>query len=234
MADTAYSISTVRGKTVRITKLDSCGNPVSGAGGQFVTTGFITVKNTPNFDEGNDVKLSNANDQIVVFEKGAVTLLNHGLEIEFVQADTGGIPMMTGDTGIVDAATLTAGWIESMLQARNAFFAMEVWTGVADQQCVGTGKKYGYWLYPFIENGRVTAGDITNKETDFTVAANTRFGNNWGKGPYDVVSSSSPAVTPAWLPSLLPASASRLFMVTTVAPPVASAVGPQTLTPVSS
>lgn len=238
MVATAYAASNVRGKTVRVTHLDNCGNPLSGAGGQWVGTGFITVKNTENYDTGNEVKLPNANDQIVVHEMGVVTLLNHNVSIEFVQFDTSAIPLMTGDPTVVDqaGAGLTAGWIEEMLQPRSAYFALEIWTGIADAACPPGGKQYGYWLYPFLENGKVVAGDISNKESDFTVEANTRYGTNWGKGPYDVISSTaSPTVTPAWLPAVLPASASRVFFLTQVAPPTPAALaGLQVLTPVSS
>lgn len=237
MTVTAYAVSNVRGRTVRITKLDNCGTPVSGAGSQFVTTGFITVKATKNMDSGTDVKVSNANDVVVVYSKGNMTLLNFDLEIDFAVSDTGAIPMMTGDAAVMDSNPATAGWVESGLQALPAFFALEVWTGIAGQQCVGGSQEYGYWLYPFIGNAYVDADDVTNKEVDFSIKANTVQGNNWGKGPYDVVSSSAPPATavPAQLASVLPASAHRLFQVTTIAPPIpASTAGPQPLVPVSS
>lgn len=235
MAATAYYETPVRGRTIRITKLDNCGTPATGAGGQLVTTGFATLKAAKNMDAGTEVKVRSANDTISVYQKGAMTLLDFDLELQFSIGDTGGIPMMTGDPTIVDAATLTAGWIEEALQQLTAYFALEVWTGVANQQCVGGVTEYGYWLYPFIENGVVTADDVTSKEILFTVKGNTRQGNNWGKGPYDVVSSTSPAVTPAWLGSTLPSTAHRLHQITTVAPPTPPAfAGPQVLTAVSS
>lgn len=238
MVATAYAASNVRGKTVRITHLDNCGNALSGAGGMWVGTGFITVKHVENYDTGTEVKLPNANDQIVVHEMGVVTLLNHNISCEFVQYDTSAIPLMTGDTSVADAggAGLTAGWYEQMLAARSGWFALEVWSGVADQACPPGGRQYGYWLYPFLENGKVVAGDITNKESNFTVEANTRYGTNWGKGPYDVISSSAaPTVTPAWLPISLPAGTSRYFNIVNVAPPTpAATAGLQVLTPVSS
>lgn len=235
MPDTAYAIAPIRGKTVRVTKLDNCGNPVSGAGGMYVTTGFVTVKSTENYDNGNDIKISNANDTVVVYDKGKETLLNLTMSMEFAVSDTGAIPMMTGDTVITDAGPLTAGWVQSALQPLPAYFALEVWTGLANQACAGTVQKYGYWLFPFIENGRVTAGDIANASIPFTIMGNTKQGNAWGKGPYDVISSSSSSVVPAWLPAILPTTAHRVFFVTTVAPPTPSAfAGTQVLTPVSS
>lgn len=235
MAATAYQEPVVRGRVMRLTKLDNCGNPATGSGGQLVTAGFGTIKATKNVDTGTEIKVRNANDQISVYQKGVVTILNFDLEIDWSIPDLGAIAMMTGDTAIVDAAGLTAGWIEQALQLLGAWFALEVWTGVANQQCSGTVQEYGYWLYPFIENGVFYADDVTSKEVMLSVKGNTRQGNNWGKGPYDVVSSTSPSVTPAWLASALPSAAHRLHQLTTVAPPTPPAfAGLQTLTPVGS
>lgn len=236
MVATAYAETPVRGRVMRLTKLDNCGNPVSGAGGTFVTAGFVTVKATKNMDSGTEIKVRNANDTISVYQKGVMTLLNFDLEIDWSVPDVGAIAMMTGDPAIMDAGALTAGWIEEALQQLGSYFALEVWTGIANQQCAGTTQEYGYWLYPFIENGVVYVDDVASKEVLMNVKGNTRQGNNWGKGPYDVVSSAaSPTVTPAWLANTLPSTAHRLHQITTVAPPTPPAfAGMQTLTPVSS
>lgn len=235
MAATSYIEPAVRGRTIRLTKLDNCGNPATGAGGTLVSTGFATLKATKNMDTGTEVKVRNANDVIAVYQKGAMTLLNFDIELDWSVPDLGGIQMMTGDTAITDAATLMGGWIEQALQALGSYFALEVWTGIANQQCVGTVTEYGYTLYPFIENGVFYMDDVSSKDIMFSVKGNTRQGNNWGKGPYDVVSSTSPAVTPAWLGSTLPSSAHRLHQITTVAPPTPPAfAGMQVLTAVSS
>lgn len=236
MTVTAYGISQVRGRTARITKLDNCGNAVSGSGASFVTTGFITIKATKNMNTGTEVKVSNANDQVVVYEQGRRTLLNFSLEIDFANADTSVIPLMTGDPVVTDSNPATAGWIEEALQALPNFFALEVWTGISGQQCSGSATEYGYWLYPFVGNAYVDSDDIAAAAINFKIMAGTFQGTNWGRGPYDVISSTTaPTVTPAWLPAPLPSTAHRLFAVTTVAPPTPSAsAGLQTLTPVSS
>jgi hypothetical protein len=232
---TAYAISQVRSSTVRITKVDNCGNVVSGAGGMWVGTGHITVKGTKNMNTGTEVKVSNANDVVVVYEPGKRTLLNYNLEVDFAVADTSAIQLVTGDTAVTDANPATAGWVEQGLQPLPNFFALEAWVNLSGQQCAVEQRVYGYHLWPFLGNGYVDMDDIQNKEIDFKLMANSFFGTNWGKGPYDVVSSSASSVIPAWLASPLPATAHKLFMVTTVAPPTpAGAAGLQVLTPVSS
>lgn len=235
MTATAYVESPVRGRTIRITKLDNCGTPASGAGGSLVTTGFATLKATKNMDTGTEIKVRNANDVISTYQKGKQTLLDFDIELDWSVPDLGAITVMTGDTAIVDAATLVAGWMENALQDLNAWFALEVWTGVANQPCVGGSVEYGYWLYPFIENGVFFLDDVSSKDVMMSIKGNTRQGNNWGHGPYDVVSSTSPSTTPAWLATALPTTTHRLHQMTTVAPPTPPAfAGMQILTPVSS
>lgn len=235
MPDTAYDISVIRGTTMRVTRLDNCGTPTSGSGGMWVGKNFVSVKGTKNYDDGNEIKIPNANDEIVVYEKGRKTLLNIDLVLEFATFDTSVIPLMTGDSTITDAGPLTAGWLEQALASLGNYFALEVWQNIPNQQCVGGLKKYYYHLWPFIENGAAMIGDISNAASNKTVQANTRSGTNWLKGPYDIISSSAVAAVPAWLPSNLPSKTQHVEFVTTIAPPVPSGLaGLQILTPVSS
>lgn len=236
MAATAYTETAVRGNTIRITRLDNCGNAVSGSGSSLVTKGFATLKATKNFDKGTEIKIRNANDVIGAYVKGVVTLLDFDYELDWSIPDLGAIQVATGDPAVVDASGLVAGWIEEALQPLAAWIAIEVWTNIANQQCAGTATLYGYTLYPFLENNVFDMADIASKDIMFSLKGNTRQGNNWGRGPYDVVNSAVlPTVTPAWLSAALPASAHRYRTITSIAPPTQPAfAGMQTLTPVSS
>lgn len=231
-AATAYRFSTVRGRTIRLTKLDGCGNPVAGAANQFISTGFITVKATKNMDSGTEVKLPNANDQVVVYEPGRQTLLDFSLEIDFVLNDSGAIPFLTGDPAVLDNNSAVAGWEEQALQLPSAYWALELWTGVSGQACVGANAEFGYWLYPFVGNAYVDNDDVTNKDSNFSIKAQTFGPNAWGTGPYDVVDTGTDGtVTPGKLLAAVDAATHRHFQLTTIAPPAQPAnAGPQTLT----
>lgn len=227
---TSFAFSSIRGRTVRFTKLDACGNPVGGAGASFVTTGFITVKQTKNMDNGNEVKVSNASDRVDVYRPGNMTLLNYNLEIDFSVADTGALAMISDAVPVLDYQSAVAGWEEKGLTSLNTWWALELWTGIAGQQCVGTAGRYGYWVYPFIGNSYVDADDITNKETNFMVKALTYQKNQWGKGPYTVVAGDS-SNTPSRLLQPVSTDAHKHFEVVTIAPPApAATAGPQALT----
>lgn len=229
-APTAYRFATVRGRTIRITKLDACGMPVAGSANQFVARTFATVKKAANRDMGEEIKVRNADDTIGNYQRGRKTLLDFDIEITFSASDTGALPMMSGDPVVLDWQSTVVGWEELALTAGGATWALEVWTGTSQTACSSTGAQYGYYLFPFIENAHVESDDITNKESNFTVKANTKGPNQWGKGPYLVVPTDS-SNTAGRLLVPVAANAHDHFQLTTIAPPAVPAnAGPQSLT----
>lgn len=228
-APTAYSFSTVRGRTVRITKVDACGMPVGGDASSFVTTGFITVKASKKMDSGTEIKVSNAADLVDVYVPGNQTLLNFDIEIDFSVSDSGALPMVSGDPVVLDWQGAVAGWEELALTPNTEFWALELWTGVAGQACVGDAVPFGYWAYPFIGNSYIDSDDVANKEVDFSLKATTFGGNAWGKGPYEVVAADVDN-TPSRLLEAIDPRAHRHFEITTIAPPIpAATAGPAAL-----
>lgn len=232
-APSAYRFQTVRGRTVRLTKVDQCGNPIGGAGASFVTQGFITLKATKNMDNGNEIKQNRADDSVDSYIPGKQTLLNFNMEIDFSVNDTGAIPMVSGDPAVLDWQSAVSGWEEQALNPSQVFFALELWTGAAQPMgaaCSGANPQYGYWAYPFIGNAYIDVDDIANTETNFKLMANTFHGNQWGKGPYNVVPLDVTNTSSRLLAAMSP-SAHRHFEVTTIAPPTPPATaGPVSLT----
>ncbi|WP_375483321.1 hypothetical protein [uncultured Jatrophihabitans sp.] len=220
-APTAYRFQTVRGRTLRLTKLDQCGNPVGGAGASYVTQSFVTLKAAKNMDNGNEIKQNRADDTVDLFLKGQNSLLDFDMEIDFSANDTAALPLLSGDAAVLDWQNAVSGWEEQSGVPSAAAFALELWTGVAGQ-CAGTNQRYGYWLYPFITNAYVDVDDIDNGAKQFMIKANTQVGNAWGKGPYTVVAGDT-SNTPSRLLQPMSASAHRHFEVTTIAPPAPTA-----------
>jgi len=52
--------SPVRGRAMRVTRLDGCGRPVYGDGSVGVSDGFVSVAFTANTDEGEEINVTNA------------------------------------------------------------------------------------------------------------------------------------------------------------------------------
>jgi len=66
---------------------------------------------------------------------------------------------------------------------------LEMWSNVPAAACEpGQGQQYGYFLIPFLKGGVLGDFTVGNDAVNFTLSgANSKDGNGWGVGPYDVV-----------------------------------------------
>jgi hypothetical protein len=186
VAVSCYTV--VRGKRMRVTRLDECGNVPDAPGNQnVVTSGFVTVSLTAVIEEGDDIVQKNANGDLVVNDRSRNQFKRWDVAAEFAQVDPAILSLMTNarleedfGSNVVGVRQPEGGTIDS--------FALEVWTGVPGTDCVpDMPSNYGYLLLPFVVGGPL--GDITieNGAATFSVASYTRGAGGWGKGPYDVV-----------------------------------------------
>jgi hypothetical protein len=76
-------------------------------------------------------------------------------------------------------------------------FALEVWSKLAGTACADGTRQYGYTVFPFLKGGRVGGFSFENGAVQFTIAgAQTRDGNGWGVGPFDVDRDEASAPSP--------------------------------------
>ena len=73
-------LSLVKGRRIRVTKLDSCGRPIYGDDSQVVSKGFISVAFTANTSESDEINVTNAAGEVCVFEAAVTSLTGYGLE----------------------------------------------------------------------------------------------------------------------------------------------------------
>ena len=180
----------VRGKRLRITRLDECGNPPAAAAEDsfVVTKGFVTAELTAVVSDGTDIEQMNANGDLCVSDRSRDQFRRWDLSLEFCEVDPSILEMITN-------VTLEEDWNADVVGIRQPegssvdSFALELWTGVPGTDCLpGEDATYGYMLVPFVIGN--TLGDITieNGATTFTATAHTKGGGGWGVGPFDVVS----------------------------------------------
>ena len=217
---TSTAAKLVRGKVVRFTLLDECGTPEPTVS-QNVAEGIITVTQTKNMDEGDEIKVRQMNGQIGTYEPGRRTLLNYTVEVQVITADTQVLSGITGDPAIVNGGAVI-GWTEKALQPLVQNVALELWTDTSAGACVAGGKPVGYVLYPLLSQGYVTMDNVTDKEITFTIHAMSYGNAEWGVGPYKVVDN---AGVPGPLPAALTIDDHKVFLITTVAPPAPTAAG---------
>lgn len=199
--------SPVRGRAMRVTKLDGCGRPVYGDESVAVSEGFVSVSFTANTDEGEEINVTNAAGKTCVREVPCSTFLGYGVEIEFCQVDPALLSLLTGQSAVVDSTGATSGFrVNSEISACDSGFALEVWTGVpgvaCDESSAGNPDAIpsGYILLPYLQGGVFGDFTIENGAISFTVTgANTKTGSAWGVGPYNVMRTSgglAPLATP--------------------------------------
>jgi hypothetical protein len=186
-------LSLVKGRRIRVTKLDSCGRPVYGDTTQVVSKGFISVAFTANTSESDEIRVTNAAGEVCVFDAAVTSLTGYGLEIQFCEVDPELFSLVTGQPVVkaADGVTVVGFDVDTKISLDNSNFAMELWAGsTATDACANpaaTGS-YGYLLLPFLKGGILGDFTVENGAVTFTITgANTAEGNAWGTGPYPVM-----------------------------------------------
>ena len=220
MATKCFTV--VRGKRLRITRLDECGNPPPDEtpDSLVVTKGFITVELSAVVADGTEIEQMNANGDLCVSDRSRDQFRRWDLSLEFCEVDPAILGMITNvtveedyDGNVVGFRQPEGGTVDS--------FALELWTGVPGEDCApGEDALYGYMLLPFVIGN--TLGDITveNGNTTFTATAHTRGGGNWDVGPYDVVPTDAEN-TPGRLDQPIGAGEHLVLRTTPIEPPPA-------------
>lgn len=201
MVDSSKHFSLVRGRRMRLTKLDSCGNVVLGPTSQVVSDGFISVGLTANTEEGETISVTNAAGNICILDAPAPRFSNYGVEIAFCGVNPDAINLTTGQEVVYDSQSTPQGVgfrVSSGVELTSVGFALELWTGVPSSSCsVNVSSQYGYFLLPFIGAGVVGDFTVENAAINFTVTgANSKDGTGWGVGPHNVTTNATGTPTP--------------------------------------
>jgi hypothetical protein len=227
MARVTKTLTPVRGRRYRVTRLDACGNPVYGDNGQAITSGVITATFSAQTTETDEINIRNSSGEICLFEASVVSLEGFTAEIQFCGMDPDVFNMLTGMPVDYDINGRAVGVIvDTGVSLEDFSFGLEIWTGLkSDEACGEVGSvEYGYILVPFMKGGRLADFTVENNAINFTVAdSNSRKGGSWGKGPHCVVENAGSTAGP-----LLTALTSTQVMVitrTNVAPPAAAEGG---------
>lgn len=183
--------SYLRGRMMRVTRLDGCGRVIYGPDSVVTSKGMVTVTYTANIDEGEEVNQQNAAGERCVYDPAVPSQLGYTVEVAFCEVDPEMFSIMTGQDVYTNAfGDVTGVKVNTSISLLDTAFALEVWLGSASTQgCAqeGGSGNFGYLLLPFLQGG--VLGDVTveNGAITFTISnAATKDGNAWGVGPYDV------------------------------------------------
>lgn len=215
------STSYVRGRVMRLTRADSCGRVVYGEDSSVVTGGFVSVAYTANTTESEEISITNAAGEVCVFEPAETKITGYGIEATFCDVDPDVFTLITGQESYLDAFGNVVGFtVDTAISLEDSGFGLEVWMGAANVDACsdgGTGK-YGYLLLPYLKGGILGDFTVENGGINFTITgANTRDGNAWGRGPYNVQLTN--LSVPGPLVTALTSTQHLLLIQTEVAPP---------------
>lgn len=224
---TSVCMKPVGGTRMRLTKVDSCGAPITGVGScSIVSKGFVSVARTAQFADPDEFVVKNAGGEIALNERSAPAFQWYNFEITFVEVDPEIVNLLTGSPLVLDdsATPQAVGWRTREGANVNANVALEVWTRMGGQACVGATTQYGYYVAPFVVEGYV--GDLTfeNGPASFVVTgARSKGGAGWGTGQYNVVNKLTAPLGPTKLLTAMTAADHDHFQMTTLAPPAVPA-----------
>ncbi len=212
---------------IRVTRLNTCGQVVTGSCSQVVSDGIISIEMTKNYEDREEFFIKNGDGSFCVRETNPPILKWVDLVITFCRVDPDIINIVAAEPLYHDdsAAANKIGWSTTEGSAANVNFALEGWTRLSGTGvlCSG-GTQYGYVLYPWVVEG--TIGDMTleNGVANFVVNARTHGDSLWGVGPYNVDLSDAVPTLNNPIPMLTPILSSqhhRMF-ITRLAPPAAA------------
>ncbi len=218
MAGTCDSF--LQGLVVRVTRLDECGLPEYGACGTVVSDGFINIELENQETDATEISQVKANGKRCYHVETPKLLNNVQATIEFCEVDPELFEMFTGSPLVLDDDDTAHGFTTDSASYGVGNVALELWMNLARGGCpVGTGRRWGYYLMPWLYQGTVGKPTIENGAVNFTISeARTREGNQWGVGPYNIQRETvGGALSPLFTP-LTPTTHDLLYKVN-VAPP---------------
>lgn len=219
-------LSLVKGRRIRLTRLDGCGRPVYGDCSTVVSKGFISVAFTANTTESDEINVTNAAGEVCVYEPAETSLTGYSVEIVFCEVDPDLFALATGQPVVLDSFGNAIGFdIDTATSLTGQGFALELWAGSASgDACATEGAQgsFGYILVPFIRGGIVGDFTVENGAVSFTLTGgSTRDGNAWGVGPYnDIMIGSGGQPGPMTTP--IGTTVALRTILTDVAPPEAA------------
>jgi len=155
--------ASIQGVAIRVTRLDAAGKLLNGPGDSYVTSAFMRVSFTPEYEEGDEITEKSANGAVCVTYKSPDTLKRITMELAICEPDpeltnlvAGGLLLRKNlGTTLADAATKTSsiGWAAPAVGDDPAGYgvAIEAWSLAIKDGKRATSLPFFYWVFPFVK-----------------------------------------------------------------------------------
>jgi hypothetical protein len=174
-------------------------------------------------DDGTNIRERNFGDELIIVDDAYTTVIGYTVDPTFCGVDPALISLMASVPVVADAAGDIVGFdAKSNIVLDNFAYALEVWSKIANSACDPSGHRlWGYTVFPFIKGGRLGGFSFENAAVQFSAqGGQTRDGNGWGTGPFDVTRNG--AGDPSPLASPLSSDTHFRSILVNLDPPVAS------------
>lgn len=178
-------LNSLKGRVIRLTRLDACGTPVVGACSTIVTEGFISVEFAPEIEAGEEYTQKNAWGDFCISEKDSDRTKWVNVNLSLCEINPDLLDLIGGANPIMDGSD-TIGASFGQDASLNAF-AIEVWTKQAGGACDGGLPEWGYFVAPFCTNGSISGSvTIENGVMAIDMMGQAQPATDaWGVTPYD-------------------------------------------------
>lgn len=159
MATQEYAAS-IQGVGIRVTRLDSVGNLLNGAGDSYTTSAFIRVSFTPEYEEGDEITEKSANGSVCVTYKSPDTLKRITMELaicdpdpELTQLVSGGLLLRKNLGTFADPNRKSVGWAAPAIgdDPSGNGVAIEVWSrAIADGKPAAINPFF-HFIFPYVK-----------------------------------------------------------------------------------
>lgn len=193
----------VRGSVIRATRLDACGNPDPGASAVAVSKRISTITIDEVTDEGTNIRDRNFGDELCVVDDSFTDIIGYTADTVLCGVDPDLISIFTNQPVVRNAAGDVVGFDATTdINLGDFGFSLEVWSRIAGSACDPSGHRlWGYTVFPFLKGGRLGGFSFENAAVQFTISgAQTRDGNGWGVGPFDVDRDENDLPSPLYTP----------------------------------
>jgi hypothetical protein len=177
-------LKSIKGKVVRLTRLDACGDVVEGSCTTVVSDCFVSVTMAAEVEEGDEFLVKNANGDFCINDKDIDRIKRVNVTIEFAEINPDALDIIANAQPVVSSGDTIGSTFGPNTQADA--FALEVWTKRTGVDCSVTGEEYGYFVAPYVRNGRLD-GDVVIENGAMTLSVvGQAFGApaSWDETPY--------------------------------------------------
>lgn len=171
---------------IRVTRLDSLGNPTAGPNNVYVSDTPLMLQVKPQIQAGDDKTVVGGCDCIVAQYRGYDKLKYFNLELDLALLEPALLEMLLGADAILDGADVIGNWWPSQLSCSDATqpnVCIEGWQDAWDDDHADSATPYIHWVWPS-SYWQISDHTLQNDFTQPKLTAFTRANPNWGLGIY--------------------------------------------------